>query len=412
MSSDDEEQIKSYLSHLAHEAEAPVPFRQIKRQADASRRRRQVALVALSACTVVAVGFGISRWSPTQSTQINVVGPASNAVPVTSRDAPTATTSLASPVSATSTPFPVTTTLLEPPGPFADLVDRLPWVVPAYETTQSGLPATYVVITTEGELRRIDTATGEVVTTYGVFPLGTDHRGMTGARLITLPGTSDILVATCCEPVSGNGYRISEPFLFEELPPAFVGTRVDVSPDGSMLVSGVPAFGVLVLDLESPGKPSEAATDVRDSAEVIWDPTQAAVIWVPSAVALSETFFLASEEKLVINRTSLATTGEDESKLQIVTDISLFNRSLAVGPDGTLLVAGCPTPTCASTLFVEVDLKQGTAKVVAEFDYVAGLGGFDPTGQAILATDTNGNLHLLTEDGDTVIATGIHWASW
>ncbi len=272
--------------------------------------------------------------------------------------------------------------------------------------TSSGLPSSFVVITSGGEVRRINTDTGTSVATYGTIPLGNDEEnGVTQARSRTIPGSEDILISLCCEPVGGNVYTITGPFIFNELSPSYVGSRVAPSPDGSMVATGIPAYAVIATGLASSSPLIELVTGLQDSIEVAWDPTRAAVIWTPSASR-------PDKAGLEVNRSDLDQINGEEIEILGDTETSLFNRSLAVRPDGVVLVAGCPTIECVSTILVEVDIVRGSAEITRELGYVAALGGFDPTGQVLIATDADGNVHFLSEDTDIIVLSGVHWASW
>lgn len=270
----------------------------------------------------------------------------------------------------------------------------------------------FVAIGKDGVISRISRLTGDVVEVVARFEeLAESNRGSLGliegqARseypggIAPDGGTSDVLLAVCCEPVGGNVYKLTADAEPAHRTPVAVGTRAVPASDGSAVAFAIPGYGLIV-------DRTDTGIEWRYEAEIAWlqrDGSQL-IAWVEIHETLdaSHTIWLKQIEP----------RGSQPVEL---TSVDLSRLTIASDGDSRLVLAGCGEP-CTSTELVMVNTSTGDVTDRALVEYSALLGGVSPSGQLLL-TDDDGVVHIITGLGDQTrivdepVASDVLWAGW
>lgn len=310
---------------------------------------------------------------------------------------PSSTTTARPPDAPSSTESPTTTTTTDPGGT---------------PTLGDGPPATFLAVTTDYEAVEVDTATGEILRSFGQRATAADldtgeiPPNVVDAVWRTTSGAM-ILVSECCEPAGGriNYLSRSGRLSDDHGEPHVAAWAVVPSPvsDAVILVGYATAITTpdptaasdQLVFLENDGSGVGAIGWSADGGLVYWYDafTGELVTWDPTASVGD------------VGRTPIDWVGDGQRL-----------AGLEQGMDGALvsflLTAGDDYFDIVETEMVAY--RANDAEIVDRFVLEPGsvFGGFDPTGTHFIYTTRSGQVVWRGPDGLTPLADGFLFAGW
>jgi hypothetical protein len=284
-------------------------------------------------------------------------------------------------------------------------------------TLDGGLPATWLGVTSSGELVVVETEGGAVVASFGA--LADPTQATAGERLPNAvdaawrrPGSQEVFASVCCEPAGGNVIAVGPETSPEEQASAFAGFAAVPSPDGA-LVAVPQLVGLYVASPEAPGEGNVVSSTAdlgAGAGAVAWLRDRRGLVWAPIAAPAEQTVEVIELD--------------DENRpveVRALPASDLHGITVATRADGAVLLAGCETETgdgiepggpCPHSRGVLVD--PVAAEIVGELGLEPGakLGGYDPGGSYVIYTDGEGNARWHGDGAGGVLGSGYRWATW
>lgn len=282
--------------------------------------------------------------------------------------------------------------------------DSAVWELPLLATAPDGLPMTFVGVQADGTVVKIDTASGELAATFGQVKNDSPF----DIRSWSIPGTEQVLVSSCCEPVSGNIFQVTKGETVATSSPRSVGKRGLPSPDGQAVLLVQPLQGLFI---ETAGGQFIAVIEDRGAGlfEVDWLKDRRGFVRVRATTNTT----LPGERVLIpveLEVVELNANYEIVSTVTVQVPAELAATSVAAG-DGVLFIAGCVDLDCTSSALLRIDTSTGELLDTTDLGFAGRLGGFDPTGHHLIAIGDDGLVRLVTAN-NRELAYGMNWASW